>query len=864
MIMNRICLLLAVGVLIVSSCSSEANQVDQPQSVVALAERVQSGLSKYFTFELTTDAVEGFEIETVGKKTVIRGSTLNSITAGLGWYLKYYCNSGTFWTVTRNKIATPLPKVKPKISMQTEMQHRYYMNHCVDRYTYRFWNWERWEQEIDWMALNGANIGMLFLDRQAVMHKVVESYGFKETVNPYYGDKIIPQTQFIYQLNEFERLHLDRRIRLQQDIIARMNELGIQPALDGYKGIVPRQLAEVVKDVHFIDGGKWGTHTKEPVIDVTDPFFEEFGRKFYQKQKELYGEQFFIIADPIIEGSGPQLDYNALGLKMQNLILEAYPNAIWVLQGWHGNPRDELLKKTNPERILVLDLYCDEVPQWNKRDIFQHNPWIWCILYNFGGNSGMFGKLDEIFDQQAEVKSHPSGKFFRGIGALPEAIENNPVIWNALFESAWVDNKPDMNLWVQDYAKSRYGKRNVHAEKAWEILHQTIYSSSRIHSSIMKGRPGMNRAEKTNEDILPAWDEMLLAAEELGDNDGYQYDLVNLTRQILSNCLWKLYPKVIDAYLQGNQALFDRFEKQFFEFFDDMERVLSTRKEFMIGTWIEMHRSWGENEMQKNYYEKFAKILLTTYDETPLSENMGLIDYACREWSGVMKDLYKVRFEKYFSELRKMTNRGIEPKIDWWNLEHTWAVTQHNYTTIPSGCPVEACKVVYNKYHNNPQIAEMLTAETSTNVALHKPAKASSAYNDILTADKAVDGDRSSIESRWVTKNNVFTEHWLEIDLQDSFAISAFKLRRHSLGNQVSLTGQVSRNQQQTRMWRFQAWVDGQWVTVVSEDNCPANEYPSYYRAFDPVTTNKVRWYIPAYENNMVRLFEIEVFTSSK
>ena len=851
----RILLFLVAGVLFINSCRVEPNQ---PQSVVALVERLQPGLSNYFTFELTTDSIEGFEIETVGKKTVIRGSTLNSITAGLGWYLKYHCNSGTFWTVARNKISTPLPKVKPKIVRQTSMPHRYYMNHCVDRYTYRFWDWARWEQEIDWMALNGVNIGMLFLDRQAVMHKVVEDYGVHETVNPFYGDNIIPQTQFIYQLNEYERLHLDRRIRLQQDIITRMHELGIQPALDGFKGIVPRQLTDVMKNVHYIDGGKWGTHTKEPVIDVTDPFFEEFGRKYYQKQKELYGDQYFIIADPIIEGSGPQLNYGELGFKMQNLILEAYPNAIWVLQGWHGNPRDELLMKTDPERVLVLDLYCDEAPQWNKRDIFSHTPWIWCILYNFGGRTGMYGKLDEIFDQQIEAKSQPQGRFLRGVGALPEAIENNPVIWNALFESAWMDTKPDMHQWLRDYVKSRYGKRNEHAEKAWDLLHQTMYSQPKLHNSIMEGRPEMNRAGKNNEDIFPAWDEMLLAAEELGDNDGFQLDLVDLSRQVLSHYLWNLYPKVILAHQRGNQPLFDRLTNQFLELIDDMELILSTRKELMIGTWIDRHRSWGDNEMQKSYYEKFAKILLTTYDETPLSENMGLRDYAGREWAGIMKDLYKVRFEKYFSELRKQTDKNLEPAIDWWNLEHTWAVTQHHYTTTPSDHPVAACKTIYNKYRNLPK-----TAETMTNVALHKPAHASTANNAELTADKAVDGDKS-IESRWVTENSLSTEHWIEIDLQGRFTVSAFKLWRQALTDQVTLTGQVRQHLEQMRKWRFQVWEDNKWRTVISEDDCPAKKYPAYFRSFDPVETDKVRWYLPAYEHNMVRLFEIEVFAETK
>ena len=711
MVMNRIILLLAMGVLFTSSCSSESNQVDQPQSIVALVERVQPGLSKYFTFELTTDTVEGFEIETVGKKTVIRGSTLNGITAGLGWYFKYYCNSGTFWTVTRNKISTPLPAVNPKIAKETIMPYRYYMNHCADRYTYRYWDWTRWEQEIDWMALNGVNIGMLFLDRQAVMHKVVEDYGVHETVNSYYGDEIMPATQFFYQLHEYERSQLDRRICLQQDIIARMRELGIEPALDGFKGIAPRQLTEKVKNVNFIDGGDWFGYTKEPVIAATDPFFEEFGAKYYQKQKELYGEQRFIIADPIIEGSGPQLDYVALGFKTQNLILQAYPDAMWVLQGWHGNPRDELLTRANPNRTLLLDLFCEYDPQWRKREIYNNIPWVWSIINNFGGNTGLYGNLDNIFDQQAEARALPQGKCLLGVGALMEAIENNPVVYNALFESAWLDKKPDMRQWVRDYAKSRYGKQNEHAEKAWEILCKTVYSATtrRATSNIMCMRPKLQLDRVwccltvpyfTLEDILPAWDDMLSAANELGDNDGFQLDLVELTRQIISNHAFDLYPKVIDAHRQGEREMFERLVEQFLELFDDMEMLLSTRKESMTGSWIENHRNWGQNEKEKNYLERWAKTMITVYGERPLSETVRLYDYAHREWSGIMKDLYKARFEKYFSELQMLTDKNAEPQIDWYDFDYAWTITLHDYPTIPLSCPVAACKTIYEKYRN--------------------------------------------------------------------------------------------------------------------------------------------------------------------
>ena len=695
-----------------SSCQLEPNQ---PQSIVALAERIQSGLSRYFIFELTENANEQFEIESKGDKIIVRGSTLNSITAGLGWYLKYYCNSGTFWTVKRNPIAVPLPKIDQKIVRTTSMKHRYYMNYCVDKYNYRYWDWTRWEQEIDWMALNGVNIGLIIIDRGAVIWKVCESYGVHETVNRYYGDGIMPYAQFYYQLHQFEMSQLDSRVRLQQTVLARMHELGIAPLLDGFKGIVPRQLAEIMKNVKFNDGGTYLGNPKEPVIDITDPFFEEFGTKYYQKQRELYGDQLFIDADPVIEGTGPQkTDLNELGIKTQNLILKTYPKATWVLQGWQTNPRDQLLSKTSPERTLLLDLWCEVKPQWREREIYSRTPWVWSIINNFGGRMGLYGNLDNIFDQQLEAKPLPQGNFLCGVGALLEGIENNPVVYNALFESAWMDSKPDMKLWLLDYAKSRYGKRNEHTEKAWDILYRTIYNATNNQEgateNIMGARPKL-KIERTSswgtaipyfngEDMVDAWIEMMAAADELGDSDGYQLDLVDMTRQVIGYFAWDLYPKVIAAHLQGDRAMFERLSEQFLELFDDMELILSTRKEFMVGTWIETHRDWGQNETEKNYFERVAKTFITINGDKPFSEK-GMRDYSYREWSGIMIDLYKARFAKYFIELQRTTDKQAEPQIDWYEFDREWTVTLHNYPATASGCPIEACRVVLNKYYKH-------------------------------------------------------------------------------------------------------------------------------------------------------------------
>jgi alpha-N-acetylglucosaminidase len=689
----------------VSGCSDGM----QPESVVALAERIQSGLSGYFIFELTDDCPEEqFEIESKGDKIVVRGSTLSSMTAGLGWYLKYVCHSGNYWTLQRPPVPVPLPEVKRKISRQTGMKHRYYMNYCVDMYNSRYWDWERWEKEVDWMALNGVNIALVQIDRSAAMQNVVNSY----TAQNRESEK--PQTPS-GNMHEYEYGLHSTRIQLQQTVIARMRELGISPMLDGFKGYIPKALAEKITSVDFRDGGEWCGQPKDPFVAVTDPFFEEFGARFYREQKKLYGDQLFIDADPIVEGSVPEgTDLSEVGVKVQNLILGTYPDATWVLQGWQANPRAELLAGTNPERTLILDLWCETQPQWREREVYSSTPWVWGVINNFGGNTGMFGNIDLVFDQQTEAKSLPQGKFLCGVGALMEGIENNPLVYNMVFESAWMDTKPDMKTWLSDYAASRYGKHNVHADRAWAVMHEKIYTATRKQEgtteNIMCARPKLklDRVSTwgtaipyfTVADIAPAWDEMLLAAQDLGESDGFLLDLADLTRQIVSNYAWELYPKVIAAHRQGDKEAFERLAAQYLTLFDDMNSLLLTRKEFMVGPWIETFRRWGTDEQQKRMLEQAAKTYISTWSEKVYSEEGRLHDYAFREWAGTMTDLYKARYETYFTALRKMTDPNVEPVIDWYGFDYAWITSSGNYPVEPVGHTVEVCKILHDKYRN--------------------------------------------------------------------------------------------------------------------------------------------------------------------
>ncbi len=131
------------------------------------------------------------------------------------------------------------------------------------------------------------------------------------------------------------------------------------------------------------------------------------------------------------------------------------------------------------------------------------------------------------------------------------------------------------------------------------------------------------------------------------------------------------------------------------------------------------------------------------------------------------------------------------------------------------------------------------------NVALNKPVQTSGDYNSTYTGANAVDGIISEA-SRWLSARS--GEHWIEIDLENEYTINAIN----------TWTGSGGFNSPTVNFF-FQAEINDEWVNILE---VTGNDDPQYAVAFPEVTTSKVRYLVPDYSGNMVRLFEIEVLAT--
>lgn len=195
-------------------------------------------------------------------------------------------------------------------------------------------------------------------------------------------------------------------------MISTFRDLGIAFALPAFAGYVPRAFQRIYPNATYDKmSGSWNRF--EPAfccplfIEPLDPLFAKVGKLFLTKVIEEYGEGNHIyFSDPFNEMNPSTQTVEYIG-QVSNTIYatmqQVDPDAIWLLQGWmflnpmwNNNLVKAFLTAVPIGRILVLDLHADIHPQYITTQSFHGQPFIWCMLHNFGGTLGMQGSLDIV------------------------------------------------------------------------------------------------------------------------------------------------------------------------------------------------------------------------------------------------------------------------------------------------------------------------------------------------------------------------------------------------------------------------------------------------------------------------------------
>lgn len=709
---------------------------DTPASIAAMLERIgDTGASNLITAELDESIAEGgkevYIITSKNGKPHVKGSTLSAISAGIGYYLNHYAKVNLTWNnLTTNLSAVSLPVPTSEDKHVCTADYRYYLNYCTYSYSMSVWDEGRWMKEIDWMALHGVNMPLAIVGMEAVWKKLLTDDDMRITAsvdaNALNSFVPGPSYQAWWLMGNLQGMGgpnpdwwYTHQAELGKKIVDRMRDLGMEPVLPGFAGQVPT----AASGLDAVGNGSWCSFTAPALVKPGTTNFNTIASKYYAALTEVFGDSKYYSMDLFHETGGAPAGIDAQ--QMYESVAAAMPaGSKWLIQQWQwSGTQGNSCSWVGADKLIVLDLWSEVKQGWKNTyggaKNFNGREMIYCMLHNFGGRTGIYGRLNQTINGYYEALN-TTGLKTKGVGATPEGIETNPILYDALYEMPWTDIR-NVNDWVAQWVEARYGTDNAEAKAAWALLTSDggilncTTQQQGVSEPIICARPGLeipsasawstSKIYYDTQKVIKAADLLKSATSLSGKN--YSYDLTDVVRQIITDQAQPLLAEIKKEYeIQNSKAskdwtMYDALVSRFTTLINDVDRLLATNEDFMLGRWTSLARSnagsgvapsWSyPNYADAGYNADFtsgadwtewnARKLITTWGYTAQCNTGRLRDYSQREWSGLLKDFYLPRWQKYFTQLKSGTNIGRED-ASWYADEDAWCRDYNKqYTT---------------------------------------------------------------------------------------------------------------------------------------------------------------------------------------
>ncbi|KAG5234115.1 alpha-N-acetylglucosaminidase [Salix suchowensis] len=650
---------------------------------------------------------------------LISGVTGVEVLAGLHWYLKYWCGSHISWDKTGDD----------GILVQRPVPWNYYSNAVTSSYSFAWWDWKRWEKEIDWMALQGINLPLAFTGQEAIWQKVFQKFNnSKEDLDDFFGGPAFLAWSRMANLHRWggplPQSWFDQQLILQKKILARMYELGMTPVLPAFSGNVPAALRNIFPSAKITRLGNWFSVRSDArwcctyLLDATDPLFIEIGRAFIETS-HIYNCDTFDENTPPVDD--PEY-ISSLGGSIFEGMQSGDSNAVWLMQGWLFSydpfwrpPQTKALLHSVPiGRLVVLDLFAEVKPIWITSEQFYAVPYIWCMLHNFAGNLEMYGHLDSVASGPVEARTSENSTMV-GVGMSMEGIEQNPVAYDLMSEMAFDRTR---------LMSRRYGRSVPTIQYAWNILYHTVYNCTdgaydKNRDVIVafpdvdpyfvlmlqgrhrtNGKPVSRRLDcvknsdsydhphlwYSTTEAVRALELFIAGGDELSGSSTY--------RQVLAKYANELFLKVIESYRLKDRHGVAHQSQMFLDLVEDMDTLLACHEGFLLGPWLESAKQLAQDEEQQIQFEWNARTQITMwYDNTEVEASL-LRDYGNKYWSGLLKDYYGPRAAIYFN--------FISPEREWIKLTNNWQKSRKIFPVESNGNALNISRWLYYKYLGNP------------------------------------------------------------------------------------------------------------------------------------------------------------------
>lgn len=514
---------------------------------------------------------------------------------------------------------------------------------------------------------------------------------------------------------------IDGQFELQKKIVQRMVDLGMTPVLPAFSGFTPHAITRVRPNANVTNGAQWTgfpvNYTEVPFLDPFDDTFAEIQKSIISKQMNAFGNITHVYTldqfNEINPASGDLAYLRNVSHHTWQSLKSANSAAVWLMQGWLFFSSAEFWTSDrasaylggveNDSDMLILDLYSESQPQWQRTKSYYGKPWIWCQLHDFGGNMGLYGQVMNITVNPIEALAGSSSLV--GFGLTMESQEGNEIVYDLLLDQAWSPSPIDVKEYFHNWVTSRYaGSVSVPAElySAWDMMSSTVYNNTNLTTitvtkSIFELLPSTSDlVNRTGQYPTPTvihydplmlvdvWNLMLKAAGKqplLWENPAFQYDMVDITRQVMGNAFIPLYNDLVSTYTAPIHSpfLLSIKSQKLISLLFSLDLVLSTNKHFALSTWLSASRAWGNDSSSQSFFEYSARNQVTLWG--PSGE---LTDYASKSWGGLVSSYYIPRwtiFADYLKSTNKTSYNSSALNAQLLNFELAW----QRKTSAPKG-----------------------------------------------------------------------------------------------------------------------------------------------------------------------------------
>ena len=620
---------------------------------------------------------ETFVVSATGGNVTVRGPTGVALTAGAYWYLKHVTKCQVTWGVNGTGDQLALPAVLPDVaetSTSTIVPLRYAWNMCTFDYSAVWWDAARWTREIDWMALHGINLPLALIGQEHVWMIVFQQLGVTlEELESWFTGPAFLAWQRAGNVRKFAgpltKQFIDAQRVLQIGILQQMRGLGMTPVLPCFSGHVPKATKRVFPNATITQSPGWNnfpyTESDVYVMDPTEPEFVELGKKFMRTSTQEFGTSGYYSCDTFneVDPTSTRPSYLAAASKsVVDSIQDVDPEGVWVMQGWlfhfgywtYDRVRSYLSGVPN-DSMLILDLNSEAGALAPKFDQYFGKHWVWNMLHNYGGVRGVYGNLSRIATGPLE-DLHVANSTMVGIGFTPEAIEQNPVMYEMLTSTFYAATPIEVVPWLKDYVQQRYGGTWNHTWETWHLLLEAVYSQPGEPRTELEHIPTWQQPDfgwKYGSPMLmtQAFETMVLAAAALGEeaamaNGPFQYDFVDVTRQASTMFFTDVHRVLVNQltaawYSQGtfNASTIKGSGDLLLGLISELDALLGTNPNYLLGKWTTDATNLAATKNESDTLMYNARNQVTLWGPTG-----QITDYAAKAWHNLYGDYYHTRW----------------------------------------------------------------------------------------------------------------------------------------------------------------------------------------------------------------------------